>query len=104
MLTGQLVAVQVEVRHASAEPELCRDIACAARRSFLVRGTLVYQSGKVSKKELTGQSVFGKVDTLHSRAATQLRRDVTCAARRSFLVRGTLVYHSSNMSKKVLTS
>ena len=92
MLTGQSVEVQSELRHASAEPELRRDVACAKRRSFLVRGTLVYQSSKVSKKELTGQPVFVKVEKPHNRAATQLRRDVTCAARRFFLVCGRLVY------------
>ena len=50
VLTGQLVAVQAEVRHASAEPELSRDVACAARRSFLGRGILVYQTGQDEHK------------------------------------------------------
>ena len=57
VLTGQLVVFQIEVRHASAEPELRRDITCAARRSFLVHGRLVYQTSKVSKKVLTVQLV-----------------------------------------------
>ena len=50
VLTGQLVVVQAEVRHGSAEPELRRDVACAARTSFLVRGTLVYQTGQDEHK------------------------------------------------------
>ena len=49
-LTGQLVVVQTEVCHASAEPELRRDVACAAIRSCLVRGTLVYQTGQDEHK------------------------------------------------------
>ena len=40
VLTGQLVAVQVELRHGSAEPELRRDVACAERRYFFAGGTL----------------------------------------------------------------
>ena len=84
--------VQGEVRHASAEPELRRDITCAARRSFLVRGTLVYQSSKMSKKVLTGQLVVGQSELLQCRAEAEFRRDVACAARRYFLDVGTLVY------------
>ena len=102
VLTGQLVAVQEEDPHASAQPELCRDFACAARRSFLVRGTLVYQSSNMSKKVLTGQLVAGQVEILHGCAEAEFRRNVACAARRSFLDVGTLVYQSSNMSKKCL--
>ena len=92
VLTGQLVVVQAEVRHGSAEPELRRDVACAARTSFLVRGTLVYQPANLSKKVLTGQSVSVQIELLHGCAEPEFRRDVACAARRSFLVRGTLVY------------
>ena len=50
VLTSQLVAVQAEIRQGTAEPELCRDVACAERRSFLVRGTLVYQTGQDEHK------------------------------------------------------
>ena len=84
MLTGQLVLVQVEVRHASAEPELRRDVACAARRSFLVHGRLVYHSSNMSKQVLTGQLVAAQVEIRHGSAEPELRRDVACAARRSF--------------------
>jgi hypothetical protein len=34
VLTGQFVVPQQERRHASAEPELRRDVACTATRSF----------------------------------------------------------------------
>ena len=95
VLTGQLVVVQVELRHASAEPELRRDGACAARRSFLVCGRLVYQLSNMSKKVLTGQLVEVQPELRHASAQPKLRRDVACAARRSFLVRGTLVYHQT---------
>ena len=77
------------MRHASAQPELRRDITCATRRSFLVL--------------LTGQFVVLQLYVLHGCAEAELRRDVACAARSFFLDCGTLVYQSSNMSKKVLT-
>ena len=60
VLTGQLVEVQEELRHASAEPELRRDVACAARRSFLVRGTLVYHATKTLQAH-TGNLIVGGV-------------------------------------------
>jgi hypothetical protein len=41
VLTGQSVYAQIEHRHSRAQAELRRDYACASRRSFLVRGTLV---------------------------------------------------------------
>ena len=59
-------------------------------------GRLVYQSGKVSKKELTGQSVVVQAEIRHVSAEPELRRDVACAARRSFLVRGTLTILQSS--------
>ena len=87
VITGQLVAEQVEVRHASAQPELRRDITCATRRSFLVL--------------LTGQFVVLQLYVLHGCAEAELRRDVACAARRSFLDCGTLVYQKIYMSNRV---
>ena len=102
--TGQFVEAQIEVRHRRAPPELRRNVACAARRSFLVFGLLVYPSRNLSTKVLTGQSIRVEREVLHSRAAPQLRRDCTCAARRSFLLGCCkLVYRSINLSKKVLT-
>ena len=56
-LTGQSVAYKVEARHSRAAPQLRRDVACAARRSFLDCGTLEYQTSNVSKKVLTVQLV-----------------------------------------------
>ncbi len=44
VLTSQLVSVQTEVLHCRAEAEFRRNVACAARRSFLDVGTLVNQS------------------------------------------------------------
>ena len=84
MLTGQLVVVQLEVLHGRAATQLRRDVACAAIRSCLVRGTLVYQLSNVSKKVLTAQFVAGQPDLRHASAEAELRRDVACAARRSF--------------------
>ena len=86
MLTGQLVVAQIEVRHRRAPPELRRNVACAARRSFLVFGTLILVSQPInlSKKVRTGQSVGIQTEVLHGRAEAELRRNVACAARRSF--------------------
>ena len=67
VLTGQFVVVQIEPLQCCAEAEFRGNVACSARRSFLVRGTLVYRSINLSKNVLTGQSVG-------------------VAARRSFLV------------------
>ena len=74
VLTGQLVVGQAEVRHGSAEPELRRDVACAARRSFLVRGTLVYQLSNMSKKVLTGKLVVTQEEMRHASAEPELRQ------------------------------
>ena len=99
MLTGQFVFEQPELRHASAEAELRGDVACAPRRHFFVRGTLVYQSSKMSKKVLTGQLVVGQSELLQCRAEAEFRRDVACAARRYFLDCGTLVYEQHEHKK-----
>ena len=89
MLTGQLVGVQPQAHHSRAPPELRRNVACAARRSFLVFGTLilVYQPINLSKKVRTGQSVGIQTEFLHGRAEAELRWNVACEARRSFLFR-----------------
>ena len=50
MLTGQLVDVQMEVRHSRALPELRRNVACAAGRPFLGFGLLVHQTGQDEHK------------------------------------------------------
>ncbi len=90
MRTGQLVCVQAENAHSRAEPELRRDCTCAARRSFLDCGTLVYRSINLSKKVLTGQWVGEQIEVRHRRAPPELRWNVACAARRYFLVFGLL--------------
>ena len=84
MLTGQFVVVQIELLQCCAEAEFRGNVACAARRSFLDVGTLVYPSRNLSTKVLTSQPVVPQLEVLHSRAAPQLRWDCTCAARRSF--------------------
>ena len=50
VLTSQFVPIQLQVHQGGAEAEFRRNVACAARRSFLVRGTLVYQTGEMSTK------------------------------------------------------
>jgi hypothetical protein len=84
VLTGQFAPIQVEVRHGRAEAEFCGDVACAARRSLLVRAVLVYQPINLSNKLRTGQFVGVQVESLQSRAAAKFGRNVACAARRSF--------------------
>ena len=100
MLTGELVAAQLEDLHGRAAAEFRGNVACTARRSFLDVGVLVYRSINLSKKVLTGQLVAVQVEAPYRRAPPELRRNVACAARRSFLVFGRLVYHHS---RKLLT-
>jgi hypothetical protein len=45
MLTSQCVEPHIEQLQCRAEAEFRRNVACAARRSFLGVGTLVYQTG-----------------------------------------------------------
>ena len=50
VLTSQFVPIQLQVHQGGAEAEFRRNVACAARRSFLVRGTLVYHAGHYEHK------------------------------------------------------
>ena len=50
MRTGQPVGVNGEVRHSRAEAEFRRNVACAARSSFLGVCTLVSQTGRDEHK------------------------------------------------------
>ena len=60
MLTGQLVCLKPELRHSRAATQLRRDVACAAIRPFLVRGTLVYHATKTLQAH-TGNLIVGGV-------------------------------------------
>ncbi len=50
MRTGQFVEAEHELFQCRAEAEFRRNVACAARRSFLDVGTLVYQTGQDEHK------------------------------------------------------
>ncbi len=93
MLTGQFVVGQHEALQCRPESEFRRNDACAARRSFLDVGTLVYHPINLSNKLLTGQFVLVQTECLHSCAEAEFRRDVACAARTSLLDVGTPGYH-----------
>ena len=60
VLTGQSVCVQIELPHGCAEAEFRRNVACAARRSFLDVGTLVYHATKTLQAH-TGNLIVGGV-------------------------------------------
>ncbi len=47
---NSLKSSEIELRHSRAPPELRRNVVCAARRSFQVLGTLVYQARHCEQK------------------------------------------------------
>ena len=95
MLTGQLVVAQTEERHRRAPPELRRNVACAARRSFLVFCLLVYQNCNQVSFWRTGQLIVAEVKAHQPGQLPNLGRDGAC--QRIFglkTISGRLVYQT----------
>ncbi len=105
MRTGQSVEEQTEVLHGRAEAEFRRNVACAARRSFLVRGTLVYQTGQDEHKVDAPLSSLRERST--HRIALQRPSSVGILPVKKLIerlsVESLLGYRSINLSRKVLT-
>jgi hypothetical protein len=95
VLTVESAPRQIQVRQGRAKAEFQRNVACAARRSFLGVGTLVYQTGQDEYK------IDAPLSWLHERSISfiALHRPISVGIRPvEYLIErlsanGLLVYH-----------
>ncbi len=103
--TGQFVEAEREHFQCRAEAEFRRNVACAARRSLLDVGTLVYQIAIKRVLLLTVQLILVEVKVFQLGELPNLRRDSACQRiSRHKTLSGRLIHPSRNLSTNVLTS